>query len=319
MAIEKQKLVEMLETMLRIRIFEERVAKEYSVGKIPGIIHLYLGEEAVATGACANLNSDDYIVSTHRGHGHLIAKGGKTDKVMAEIYGKSTGYGKGKGGSMHVADTDLGMLGANGIVGAGIPVATGAALAAQIRGTRQVAVSFFGEGATNTGRFHEGINLGSARHLPIVYIVENNLWMVSTRTSTVMNIPDIADRATAYGIPGISIDGNDVIAVFETVGEAVERARNGEGPTLVVCNTYRWHGHMEGDPQLYKPKEEIEEWMKKDPIPRYEKYLVENGVMTEEEIKGLTQEMIEEIDKATAFAEESPLPSPEEVLKDVFA
>ncbi len=319
MAIGKKKLIEMYRTMVRIRTFEERVAKEFGMGKIPGIIHLYLGEEAIATGTCAHLRPNDYIVSTHRGHGHLIAKGGKTDLMMAEIFGKKTGYCKGKGGSMHIADADLGMLGANGIVGACIPIATGAALAARIKGTDQVSVCFFGDGATNTSRFHEAINLGSADKLPVVYIIENNLWAVSTRTSDVVNIPDFTCRAVAYGIPGMAVDGNDVIAVYEAVGEAVNRARKGEGPSLLDCKTYRWSGHMIGDPQTYKPKEEVEEWMERDPVPIYEKYLVENKAMTQDEMEAVKAEMLEEIDKAVKFAEESPDPSPEEVLEDVFA
>lgn len=319
MSIEKAKLVEMYETMVRIRTFEQRVAKEFGMSKIPGIIHLYLGEEAIAAGTCAHLRPDDYIISTHRGHGHLIAKGGKTDLMMAEIFGKKTGYCKGKGGSMHIADADLGMLGANGIVGACIPIATGAALAARIKGTDQVSVCFFGDGATNTCRFHESINLGSADKLPVVYIIENNLWAVSTRTSDVVNVPDFTRRAVAYGIPGVTVDGNDAVAVYEAVGEAIDRARKGEGPTLLDCKTYRWSGHMEGDPQQYKPKEEIEEWIKKDPIPIYEKYLLENSVMTDKEMTAIKDGMLEEIDKAVKFAEESPDPLPEEVLEDVFA
>ncbi len=220
---------------------------------------------------------------------------------------------------MHIADTDLHMLGANGIVGAGIPIATGAALASKVRGTKEVTLCFFGDGANNTCRYHEGLNMGSAMRLPIIYIIENNLWMVSTRTEDVMNITDLSCRAAAYGIPGVSVDGNDVLEICEKVGEAVERARNGEGPTLVECRTYRWRGHMEGDPQFYKPQEEIDEWMKKDPIPRYEKYLLENGVYTEEMMNELKQKMLEEVEAAVKFAEESPSPSPEEVLEDVFA
>ncbi|MFC1920545.1 thiamine pyrophosphate-dependent dehydrogenase E1 component subunit alpha [Chloroflexota bacterium] len=318
MEIEKDKLVSMYETMARIRTFEERIVKEYGDGKIGGIVHMYLGQEAIAAGACANLKPDDYIASTHRGHGHLIAKGGKTDLMMAEVYGKKTGYCKGKGGSMHIADPDIGMLGANGIVGACIPIATGAALSSQVRGSDQVTLCFFGEGASNTCRFHEGVNMGAHWKLPVVYIIEDNMWMVSTRTTDVMNITDLSCRAVGYGIPGVSVDGNDVIEVYNAVGEAIERARKGEGPTLVVCRTYRWRGHFEGDPQLYKPKEEVAEWMEKDPLPRYESYLQENGVMTEEEIMKIRQEMLKEIDKAVKFAEESPDPSPEEVLTDVF-
>ena len=319
MAIENKKLIDMYRIMVRIRVFEERVSKEFAAGNIPGFVHLYIGEEATATGACANLRHDDYIMSTHRGHGHLIAKGGKTERLMAELYGKKTGYCKGKGGSMHIADADIGMLGANGIVGAGIPIAGGAALSAQMRGTDQVAICFFGDGGINTGRFHEGINMASTWKLPVVYVIENNMFAISTRTSDVMNIANITDRAAAYGIPGVSIDGNDLIAVYEAVGEAVARARQGEGPTMVECKTYRWHGHFEGDAQAYKSKGETEEWMKKDPIATFRKRLVEMGVLSEKEADEIKQEMLEEMDKAVKFAEESPLPAPEETLEDVFA
>ena len=319
MAIEKEKLVDMYRTMVRIRTFEQRVAKEFAAGNIPGFAHLYVGEEATATGACANLTPDDYITSTHRGHGHLIAKGGKTALMMAELYGKRTGYCKGKGGSMHIADPNIGILGANGIVGAGIPIAGGAALSAKLRGSDQVAICFFGDGASNTTRFHEGLNMSSAWKLPVVYIIENNGYFISTRTTDVMNITDIAVRAASYSVPGVTVDGNDVIAVYETVGEAVARARRGEGPTLVECKTYRWRGHMEGDPQSYKPKGELEEWMKKDPITRAKKQFVEMGIFTEKDADKIGQEMLEELDKAVKFAEESPFPAPEETLEDVFA
>ena len=319
MPIEKEKLIDMLKTMIRIRRFEERVVEKFAVGEIPGFVHSYIGEEAVATGACANLRPDDYITSTHRGHGHLIAKGGKTDRMMAELYGKRTGYNKGKGGSMHIADVDIGILGANGIVGAGIPIAAGAALSAKMRGTDQVVICFFGDGATNTTRFHEGINLASIWKLPVVYVIENNQYAESTCISYTCNIPNIVNRADAYGIPGKTADGNDVLAVYEAVGEAVTRAKRGEGPTLIECKTYRWRGHFEGDMQTYKPKEEVEEWMKKEPIPGFKKKLVETGVLTEKEANGIDQAMLGEMDEAVKFAKESPFPAPEETLEDVYA
>lgn len=317
MPIEKEKLIDMYRTMVRIRTFEERVSKEFAAGNIPGFVHLYIGEEAIATGACANLRPDDYITSTHRGHGHLIAKGGKTDLMMAELYGKKTGYCKGKGGSMHIADMEIGILGANGIVGAGIPIAGGVALSAQMRGTDQVVICFFGDGASNTTRFHEGINLASIWKLPVIYIIENNMYAQKTPISYAAKIPNIANRASAYGIPGVTVDGNDVLAVYEAVGEAVTRARRGEGPTLVECKTYRHRGHSEGDPQTYKPKEEIKEWMKKDPIPRFREKLIAMGVLTEKDADRINQD--EEIEKAVKFAKESPFPAPEETLADVFA
>jgi len=319
MAVEKEKLIDMYRVMLRIRAFEERVKREFAAGHIGGFVHLYTGEEATATGACANLRPDDYITSTHRGHGHVIAKGGKTDLMMAELFGKRTGYNKGKGGSMHIADVESGILGAIAIVAGGIPIAGGAALSAQMRGTDQVAICFLGDGATNNTRFHEGVNLASIWRLPVVYVIENNLYAESTPISYAVNIPNIAARAAAYGIPGETVDGNDVLAVYEAVGEAVAKARKGEGPTLVECKTYRWHGHFEGDMQTYRTKEEIEEWKKKDPIPRFSKKLIEMGVLTQKDADKIEQEILKEIDKAVKFAEESPLPKPEETLEDVYA
>ena len=221
---------------------------------------------------------------------------------------------------MHIADLDIGIIGANGIVGAGITVSGGAALSAQMRGTDQVVVCFFGDGASNTASFYEGINMASHWKLPVVYVVENNEYAISTRTREVRNIENVSDRAVAFGIPGIIVDGNDVLAVYEAVGEAVARARRGEGPSIVECKTWRWHGHTEGDPQLYKSKEESEEWIKKrDPVPRFRKKLIEMGVLTEKEADEIQQEMLDEVDNAVKFAAESPFPDPEETLADVFA
>jgi pyruvate dehydrogenase E1 component alpha subunit len=319
MEIKKEELIEMYGVMVRIRTFEERVRKEFAAGNIPGFVHLYSGEEAVATGACANLRPDDYITSTHRGHGHLIAKGGKPDRMMAELYGKKTGYNKGKGGSMHIADMDIGILGANGIVGAGIPIAGGAAISAQMRETDQVVICFSGDGATNTTRFHEGVNLAACWNLPVVYIIENNQYAESTSIADTCKLINLADKARAYNIPGVTVDGNDVLAVYETVNEAVKRARKGQGPTLIECKTWRWHGHFEGDMQTYKTKKEIEEWMKKDPIPRFRKTIAEMGILTEEEAVKIQREINEEIEEAVKFAERSPFPAPEETLDDVYA
>jgi len=319
MPVEKEKLIDMYRTMARIRVFEERVSKEFAAGNIPGFVHLYIGEEAIATGACANLGPDDYITSTHRGHGHLLAKGGRTDLMMAELYGRKTGYCKGKGGSMHIADADIGILGANGIVGGGITIAGGAALSAQMRGTDQVVICFLGDGASNRGTFHEGVNLAACWNLPVVYVIENNMYAEKTRISDTSRVPNLADRASSYGIPDVTVDGNDVMAVYEAVGEAIARARSGEGPTLVECKTYRWHGHYEGDPQAYKPKEEVEEWKKKDPVPAFRKRLVDMEVLTEQDADKINQEINEEIERAAKFAQESPFPAPEETLEDVFA
>jgi len=319
MAIDKEKLVWMFRTMTRIRRFEERVAREFADGNIPGSVHLYIGEEAVATGAIAHLKKEDYIMSTHRGHGHLIAKGGETDKMMAELFAKKTGYCLGKGGSMHIANLDIGMLGAAGIVGSGIPIATGAGLSAVMRGTDQVTIAFFGDGASNIGRFHEGINLASVWKLPVIFICENNLWAVSVPTSTSLNIPNIADRAVGYGIPGIVVDGMDVLAVYETAGEAIARARNGQGPTLIEAKTYRYRGHFEGDSGTYRPKEEIEHWMQRDPIKNYREKLIEMKVLTQKQAEDIDKEALAEIEAAVKFAQESPFPEPEETLENVYS
>ena len=270
MAIEKEKLIWMFRTMVRIRQFEERVSREFADGNIPGSVHLYIGEEAVATGAIAHLKKEDYIMSTHRGHGHLIAKGGEPNKMMAELFAKKTGYCLGKGGSMHIADLNIGMLGAAGIVGSGIPIATGAALSAQMRGTDQVTICFFGDGASNIGRFHEGVNLASVWNLPVVFICENNLWAVSVPTTLSLNVPNVADRAVGYGIPGVVVDGMDVTAVYETAGEAVTRARNGQGPTLIEAKTYRFRGHFEGDSGTYRPDEALK-FAQESPFPKPER------------------------------------------------
>jgi len=318
MAIAKEKLLWMFRTMVRIRRIEEHVAREFADGNIPGSVHLYIGEEAVATGAIAHLRKEDYIMSTHRGHGHLIAKGGEPNKMMAELFAKKTGYCQGKGGSMHIADLDIGMLGAAGIVGSGIPIATGAGLSAQMRGTDQVTICFFGDGASNIGRFHEGINLASVWSLPVVFICENNLWAVSVPTSTSLNVANVADRAVGYGIPGVTVDGMDVTAVYEAAGEAVTRARNGQGPTLIEAKTYRYRGHFEGDSGTYRPKEEIERWMQRDPINNYREKLIEMKVLTEKQAEDIDKEALAEMDEAMKFADESPFPEPEEALENVY-
>jgi len=318
MAIEKEKLIDMYRKMVRIRKFEDRVRTEFASGKLPGFVHLYAGEEATAVGACASLRPDDYITSTHRGHGHLIAKGGKTDRMMAELFGKKTGYNKGKGGSMHIADVEIGILGANGIVGAGIPIAGGAALSSQMRKTNQVAICFLGDGATNTSRFHEGVNLAAIWNLPVIYIIENNLYAECTPLSDVCKLADIADRAIAYGIPGVTVDGNDVLAVYEAVTEAVARAREGGGPALIECKTYRRYGHFEGDPCNYQPKEETEGWMERDPILEFKSKLISKEVFKEGDAEKIDQEIKDEVDKAVKFAEESPFPAPQDTLDDVY-
>jgi pyruvate dehydrogenase E1 component alpha subunit len=319
MDIPRETLLLMYERMLKVRHFEDRVKVLFAAGEIPGNVHLYLGQEAVAVGACAPLNDDDFITSTHRGHGHIIAKGGDLKLMMAELYGKATGYNKGKGGSMHIADPRLGILGANGIVGAGMPIATGAGLSAKLRKSGQVAVCFFGDGASNQGTFHEAINIAAAFDLPVVYVCENNLYAVGTRQSNVRKVEDIADRGVGYAIPGLAIDGNDVIAVYEAVKEAIDRARAGMGPTLVECKTYRWRTHFEGEPDTYRPPEEVEAWMQREPIAPYRAKLIEQRVLTEAQAAQIEADVLEELDSAVEFARQSPLPEPESALEDLWA
>ncbi|EQB4339463.1 pyruvate dehydrogenase (acetyl-transferring) E1 component subunit alpha [Clostridium botulinum] len=316
--LNENSIVEMYKTMLKIRKFEQVAMNTFAEGKIPGFVHLYIGEEAVATGVCANLKDSDYITSTHRGHGHILAKGGDLKFMMAELFGKATGYCKGKGGSMHIADATKGILGANGIVGAGHNIAVGAGLSAQYRGTDQVCVCFFGDASTNQGTFHESLNMASVWKLPVVFVCENNFYGISMSQNRHQAIKDVADRGVAYNVPGIVVDGNDVFAVYEAAKEAIKRAREGKGPTLIECKTYRHRGHFEGDPCVYKPTEEQEEWLAKDPIPRFEKYLVENEILTEEKLKEVQNKVGSQIDEAVDFANNSPYPELESVLEDVY-
>jgi len=319
MEVPREKLVEMYRKMLQIRLFEEKVFELYGQNMVPGTIHLYAGQEAVAVGVCSTLRKDDYITSTHRGHGHCIAKGADLKRVMAEILGKRTGYCKGKGGSMHIADFSVGVLGATAVVGAGLPIATGAALSIKLRKTDQVSVCFFGDGASNQGTFHESLNIAAIWQLPVVFVCENNLYAMGTRQTRVMRIENIADRATAYGMPGVTVDGNDVLAVYKAAETAVERARKGEGPTLLECKTYRHKGHSRMDPAKYRPKEEVEEWLAKDPIKRLRSKLLEANIMSEAEMEEVEREVTAEIEEAVKFALESPYPEPEEALEDVYA
>ncbi len=327
MPVEKEKLIELYRTMLKIRLFEERVAEIYWEGKspvfniaadpIPGEMHLYIGEEAVATGVCAHLRPDDMVAGTHRSHGHYLAKGGDLKKLMAELFGKKTGLCQGKGGHMHLFDANL-HFGCGGIIGAGIPHAVGAALAFKMQGKDNVAVSFFGDGAANIGAFHEGLNLAAIWKLPVVFVVEDNLYAISVPKSKSTAVKSNAERAAAYGIPGVLVDGMDVMAVYEAAGEAIARARRGEGPSLIECLCYRYRGHFEGDPQLYKPEGEEEEWRKKDPIPNFRAKLIKEGILTEEEADRIQQEVAALVAEAEKFARESPWPEPEEALKHVF-
>jgi pyruvate dehydrogenase E1 component alpha subunit len=315
----EENLLETYRKMLEIRLFEEKVFELYGQNLVPGTIHLYAGEEAVAVGVCSALSKDDYITSTHRGHGHCIAKGADMKRTMAEILGKKTGYCKGKGGSMHIADFSIGMLGATAVVGAGLPIAVGAALSARLRKTDQVVVCFFGEGASNQGTFHESINMASAWKLPVIFVCENNLYAMGTRQSRIMNIDNISDRAASYRILGVSVDGNDVLAVYEAARVAAEQARKGEGPTLIECRTYRHRGHSRVDPAKYRPQEEVEEWLRKDPIKRLRDKLIQTNISTEAKLQEIEKRVSNEIEDAVKFAVESPYPAPEEALEDVYA
>lgn len=314
----KEFLLDIYENMIRIRQFEEKSGEAFSQGLLAGNIHLSIGQEATEVGAIKALEERDFITSTHRGHGHAIAKGAKTDKMMAELYGKKTGYCKGKGGSMHIADVSLGILGANGIVGAGIPIAAGSALTSKIRGTDEVTMSLFGDAASNQGTFHEAINMAAAWNLPAVFLVENNGYGVSVPIESVINTDSIAERAKAYGIPGVTVDGNDPLAVYEVTKEAVDRARSGHGPSIVECMTFRNQGHYMGDPATYRPEEYMEEALKREAIPAFRKLLIELDV-TEEEIVEIEAKITEEIEAANQFAIDSDYPELEEAFTDVYS
>jgi acetoin:2,6-dichlorophenolindophenol oxidoreductase subunit alpha len=309
----------MYQKMVEIRKFEDRVHELFARGILPGFVHLYAGEEAVAVGVCAHLNEKDSITSTHRGHGHCIAKECDLNGMMAEIYGKVTGLCKGKGGSMHIADLEKGMLGANGIVGGGFPLACGSALTAKLKGTNAVSVCFFGDGANNQGTFHEGINLAAIWKLPVIFVAENNGYAEATPFTYASSCTDIAQRAASYNIPSVIVDGKDVMAVYEAAQEAVRRARNGEGPTLIECKTYRNYGHFEGDAQKYKKDEEKQtHFTEKDCIQIFRNYLVSTQILTEQELERIDNDVEKAISEAVRFAEESPFPSADELLTDVY-
>ena len=312
------KLLEMYKTMVKIRLVETKVLKLFEQSEMPGFIHSYIGEEAIAAGICFNLNQKDMITSTHRGHGHLIAKGCRLDLFFAELYGKSSGYCKGKGGSMHVADLDLGILGANGIVGAGASIASGAALASQMKNEKNVAVAFVGDGAVNIGPFHESLNLAAVWSLPIIFVVENNGFADFIRTEDHLKIDKISKRGAAYGMPGHTVDGNNVEEVYEISKEAIINAKNGNGPSLIECVTYRYRGHYEGDPQPYRTKDEVDKWKKRDPIKITEKILFDNKVLNNEIIDSINLEINTEIEDAVNFAKNSLEPELEESLKDIY-
>jgi len=314
----KEMLLDMYENMLRIRKFEVKLTDCFTKGLLAGNIHTSIGQEASAVGACKALEKRDFITTTHRGHGHCISKGAKTDIMMAELFGKATGYCSGKGGSMHVADAGLGILGANGIVGAGIPIATGSGLTSKIRNTDEVTMAFFGDAASNQGTFHESINMAAAWKLPVVYLCENNQYGVSVNICNVTNTDSIAVRAKAYDIPGVTIDGNNPLEVYEAAKQAVQYAREGNGPSIVECRTYRMRGHYEGDPAAYRSKEITEEWRKKDPIDSFREFLLHEGI-EEAELMALEEAMDQEIEKAYEFAQESPYPDVSQVTLDVYS
>jgi pyruvate dehydrogenase E1 component alpha subunit len=306
-------------TMVRIRIFEEEVQRLFLARKLPGFVHVYLGEEAVATGACAALQPADVITSTHRGHGHAIAKGVDLRRLMAELYGKETGVCRGRGGSMHVADFSLGMLGANGIVGGGFGLATGAALTARYLGTGQVAASFFGDGGINKGTFHEALNFAAVKQLPVLFLCENNQFAQYTAQSRTTSVSDLSERAAAYGVPGARVDGNDVLAVHGAVSEAAARARGGGGPSLLVFETYRYGGHFVGDMEEYRARTEVEDARSRDPIVRFERALEQRDLSTRDELEQVHARVRDEVADAIAFAEASPLPDPSTALDGMFA
>ena len=318
MDLDRDKLLWIYERMRLIREFENRLHTDFADGKIPGFVHLYAGEEAVAVGICAHLSDSDYITSTHRGHGHCIAKGVSIPEMMAEIRGKVTGCCKGKGGSMHIADVDKGMLGANGIVGGGPPLACGAGLTAKVKHTDQATVCFFGDGGANQGTTAESLNLASIWKLPVVFVCENNGYAETTSTDYSVGGQDIAGRGTVYGMPGVVVDGQDVFAVFEAAGEAIRRARDGQGPTLLECQTYRYYGHFEGDTVKYRTREEEAHYKSRDCLQRFRDSVVPQNLLTESDLDAIDRRAEEAIVEAVNFAEDSKFPEPDECFEDVY-
>ena len=319
--ISNETLLDIHRRMVRIRIFEETAGKMMEDGKIPGALHLYVGEEAVAAGVMVHLRTTDWVTSTHRGHGHLIAKGGEFDRMMAELFGRATGYNKGKGGSMHICNMELGMLGANGIVGGGPPIAMGAGFSNKFRKTDDVSISFFGDGASNEGSVHEAANMAALYKLPVVFVCENNGYGEYTPQRNHQAIVDVADRAAGYGMPGVVVDGMDAVAVYEAAGEAIARARAGDGPTLLECKTYRYYDHVgvRGMGMTYRTDEEVEQWKQRDPIKLMEERLAEQGIMSADEAQAVHDEITQQVQDAVAFADSSPMPEPSTLLEDVYA
>ncbi len=318
MTMDNEILIKLYKTMVRVRSFENKTKELYLQGSIRGTIHVSQGQEAVAAGACLALGPGDYILTNHRGHGHCLAKGVASKTLMAEILGRVTGCCQGRAGSLHAFDASAGVLGAAGVVGAGLPMATGVALGVQILGQDKVVLNFFGDGAANQGAFHEAVNLGSVWRLPIIYLCENNLVADTTPFQETINIENIADRATGYGIPGQMVDGNDVEAVYAAVREAAARARAGQGPSLVEAKTYRWEGHHIGDPCLWRQKGELEAWKEKCPIIRLSRKLIENKILSQSDLEAIDQRAQEEMEEAAEFSLSSPQPDPETALDYVW-
>jgi len=315
----QEALLDAYRRMRTIRVFEDKLSELVMSGKLAGFLHLYAGEEAVAVGVCSHLTDRDWVTSTHRGHGHCIAKGVDVDAMMAELFGRSTGVCKGKGGSMHIADLDRGMLGANGIVGAGIPLAVGAGLTCAVKKTGGVAIAFFGDGATNEGAFHEALNLAAIWTLPVIFVAENNGYGEATPYEFVTPVRDLAERARSYAMNAVIADGMDFFDVHEKAGAAIARARAGEGPTLLECKTYRYYGHYVGDPLTYRTKEESDEMRAtRDPLDLFEKRVVADGLIEEPILRAVDGEILENIAAAVGFAEKSPFPGPEAMLADVY-
>jgi pyruvate dehydrogenase E1 component alpha subunit len=319
MDLSREDLLGVYRRMRTIRAFEEKLLELVTAGKIGGFMHLYAGEEAIAVGVCAHLTDRDHVGSTHRGHGHCIAKGVDVKAMIAELFGRTTGTNRGKGGSMHIADVDKGMLGANGIVGGGIPLVTGAALTAQVKGTQNVAVGFFGDGATNQGQFHESLTMASNWKLPALYVCENNGFGEFTPTEFAVPVKDIAERAAAYGMRAEIADGMDFFDVHEKAGRAIARAREGEGPTLLECKTYRFYGHYVGDTTAYRNKEEAEDWIQnRDPLAIFESRAVEAGFVESDDLRAIDGEVDALLGEAVEEAEQAPLPEADDVLTDVY-
>ena len=317
--VDHELLLNAYRKMLELRLFELKVQELYRNARLPGFVHLYVGEEAVAVGVCMNLIDKDLVFSTHRGHGHALAKGVPADVVLAELWGKVTGSSGGRGGSMHMYAPEWGFMGTNGIVGAPIPLATGGALSAKLRQNGQVVVSFFGEGAVNSGSFHEAVNMGTVWDLPVVYVCENNLYATEMAFSRATKNTSVARRAESYGLPGVQVDGQDVLAVHRVAKTAIDRARAGGGPTLIECKTYRYVGHHEGDPGTdYRTREEVQHWKEQDPLKRARKSLIESAVADEGKLQAVDQEVERLIDQAVEFAEKSPEPSPDSIDEHVF-